>query len=257
MRGVIAGLLGLGLNLAGCAAPTAVSGVAVSDLMTVSGRQALPTAAHGSRLAGQLGVSEIVVAEDAATTLRLDSATLRPGLREAFNRSLANHGYLASDEPLVVGLSVTVGSPTLTVDETGTTATVELTVRAPDGHPASSCLNQTTSGRFRGLAPINSGAGERTTAVVATVLMGLAGAPPGLFMTDQFRNADAENAALNSGRAVLEGEAVTPRGQPAAQFAGMHALRVAIATYVVRLGSDPACLPEAGAAISGHDVAST
>lgn len=215
-----------------------------ADLITVSGRHGLPRA-DGSPLAARLSVKEVTVGPSAATILTTDIGTVRWTLRQGVEKTLRNHGYLAATEPAAgaePSLAILVEMLDLDVqaDAEGATAIVRLSVGAPADGPAIACLPYAATGKFRALAPLKSGGGQRATGIIFGVLAGPAG---GVFMANQLQNATANNVALNSRRTVAAGEGVSPQFGAAAvaRHASINAIQMALVDLVKHLGETEGC----------------
>lgn len=242
MRGLSIALL-LSAGLTGCVTAATSRDAVETDLLTISGREAMKTAQPGSPLAGRLVLADVVISDSAATTLNLEPAMLRSNLKQAFARSLINHGYGAQGEAGAdaVPLTIEIANPILTSDPEATTAVVDMTFRVPGDDALAPCFAHASQTRFRAMERLKSGGGERATAVAAVVLMAAVGVNGGVFMADQFRNADADNAALNARRTLATGEGLTPIDYRSSQYASVHAVRLGMAQYIRRLGEDPVC----------------
>ncbi len=244
VRGLsIAVLLSAGLT--GCVTAATSRDAVETDMLTISGREAMKTASPGSPLAEKLVLADVIISDAAAATLNLEPAVLRSNLKQAFARSLTNHGYGARGDAVAdaVPLIIEIANPVLTTDPEATTAVVDMIFRVPGDAAQASCLSHASQTRFRAVERLKSGGGERATALAAVVLMAAVGVNGGVFMADQFRNADADNAALNARRTLAAGEGLTPIDYRSSQYASVHAVRLGMAQYIRHLGEAPVCTP--------------
>lgn len=214
------------------------------DLITVSGRHGLPRG-EGSPIAARLRVEAVTVDPSAATLFKTDLVTVSSSLRQGVEKSLRNHGYLASAEPAAGGepsLTIVVAMSELDIqaDPQGATAVARVSVDARAGSPTIACLPYTATGKFRALTPQKSGGGQRATGIIFGALAGPVG---GVFMANQLQNASANNVALNSRRTVAAGEGVSPQfGAPAvARHASINAVQMALVDLVKHLGETEGC----------------
>ena len=237
LRAGVAALLGL------CAAACATAGAPPlqADALTVSGREPAPRA-EGGPLAGALSLAGASASAAVADGFGADAPALNLALEQAARRSLDNFGYLGRG-----GRPVTLDLSALTLREAEDHVGADAQVRL-DGDAA--CLPVEGRGAFRSLRPTRSGAGQRAAAVLGlAALTAAAGGAPGaaaqasnqLFINQQFGNAAAQNRALNARRVVGPGEGVAPgHGDRAARrHAATHAVRLALADLLGRLGSEP------------------
>jgi len=214
-----------------------------ADLITVNGRHGLPRA-DGSPIAARLLIKDVIVAPTAGPVLKADPVVVQAALRQALEKSLRNHGYLAEPaaEPgaPTVALVVELAEFDVQADPEGTTAVARISVVPQAGGPAAACLTYAATGKFRALTPLKSGGGQRATGIIFGALAGPVG---GMFMASQMQNATANNVALNSRRTVAADEGVSPQhGAPAvARHAAINALQMAMVDLVKHLGETEGC----------------
>lgn len=232
---------------AACAAPVRAATPAIdADLMTVSGRFALP-AADGSSFRGHLWPASMLSGA-LPSSLGWTAEAFHAAFHQAAGKSLANFGYRAesSGDAAPVVLEVTA----LEVDKADgvTVAHAHIHMRLASG--ADTCLDHESVGEFKALWPVRTGDGQRAFGLVASVALAVAtrGAPtPNIFLSDQFQNATAQNTALNARRETGKDEGVAPDrgGQGAARFAVANAVQLALAEMIEHLGRAPSCRPSA------------
>lgn len=219
-----------------------------ADLITVNGRHGLPRA-DGSPIAARLLVKDVIVAPSAASLLKADGPAVSASLRQALEKSLRNHGYLAAQiaEPAaeagtapVLDLIVELAELDLQTDAEGATVVARISAVPRADGPAVACLPYVATGKFRALTPLKSGGGQRATGIIFGALTGPVG---GMFMASQMQNATANNIALNSRRTVAAGEGVSPQhgAQAVARHAAINALQMALVDLVKHLGETDGC----------------
>ena len=234
-------LLLLTLVLTGCASALIPDPPLQADVLTVSGRHALPRA-DGSPLAGRLQVAQVTVDSGAAVQMKTETEAYRALVQGALEKSLRNYGYLAeagTGEPIRLNVAVPALELKTEKEATGATARLRITPAAS----APECLAREARADFRAFSPKKSGTGQRAFAVVAGLTLAILSGPTGAghagtFMGEQFLDASARNAAMNARRQDAYGEAVAPTFDKAmeARFAGSHAVQLAIADYIAHLG---------------------
>jgi hypothetical protein len=219
-----------------------------ADLITVNGRHGLPRA-DGSPIAARLLVKEVMVAPSVAPLLKTEVTVIRASLRQALEKSLRNHGYLAvrtaeagaqEGTAPVLNLVVELAELDVQADPEGATVIARISaVPLADG-PAVACLPYVATGKFRALTPLKSGGGQRATGIIFGALAGPVG---GVFMASQLQNATANNVALNSRRTVAAGEGVSPQhgDKAVARHAAINALQMALVDLVKHLGETEGC----------------
>jgi hypothetical protein len=233
---ILVGVVMAAIVLMAMAEPPAIN----TDLITVNGRHGLPHG-DGSPIGARLLVKEVVIAPSATEVLKTDAATLSATLRQAMEKSLRNHGYLAAPgaEP-TLDIVVELVELDLQADALGATAMIRIKVTPTAEAPAIACLPYTATGKFHALTPLKSGGGQRATGIIFGALAGPVG---GVFMANQLQNAAANNVALNSRRVVAAGEGVSPQqGAPAvARHAGINALQMTLVDLIKHLGETEGC----------------
>jgi hypothetical protein len=220
------------------------------DLLTVSGRHALPNA-EGSPYKARLAVGEVVVAPGLERQTGIDPVAFKAGFTLALEKSLRNHGYLAAGagDAGARALSLDFTAPELAAQPDGATAVVRLRAKLANADPQAPCAPFEARGEFHALAPLRSGAGQRVVVVAATVALAFVGVNGGAFMVSQFQSASAQNRALNAHRGLQAGEGVAPGGgeQAVARHAVVNATQLALAELIRHLGAPGDCRPAAAA----------
>jgi hypothetical protein len=236
--------------LAGSGAAVAAPPTLDPDLMTVSGRAALPSGL-GSPLGERLELGEVSVDPAVPTLMHVKSDELRVALGQAIDKSLRNYSYRwnlsatpaaeNAPPPARASLNVDVLPLEVTPDAKGSQviARLKLTTAADGG----ACFPFEAKGQFHALTPLHSGSDQKALAILVVVASAAAGWNAGAFAADQFRSADAAQNALNSGRAMDKGEGVAPQGgdQVLVRYGAVNALQFAVTDMISHLGEPGGC----------------
>jgi len=221
-----------------------------ADSITVSGRFDLPHASDGLG-AHVARVAEMHTDANLARTLGVATELLEPSLTMAFEKSLANYGYLAGNSATqTIDLRVTVRSTLTHQSEESITVQTVIEAQAPPDQPSHICFSRSGTAQFTALTPSRNRNGARTFALVAGSLLAAAAGPGGSptvgnWMAGQLTNADRDDNALNTRRLVSEGQAVAPAsGARAIRFAGINATQLAFADYIAHIADQPSCLSQ-------------
>lgn len=245
MRRGLVTLLCLGVAGQAAAAPPAL----LKDQLTISGRFELPRATVAPLKSG-LSVADVKVAPDWAEAFKGKPDTVSPIVRQSFEASLRNFGYLADGQAAPVTL--TIEPLQVTKEAAATTVVTRLTFAASGESEAARCLPASTQAKFKALAPLKSGDGQRAAGVLTMVAFAAVGVNAGQLMMSQFDAAKANNRALNARRVVAEGEGVSFSAKEAdmLRFAASNATQLALADFIAQLGDSPCGKPEPAAEVA-------
>lgn len=189
--------LGLFLALTVAVGAAGASPAIQPDLLTVSGRQALPRA-DGTNLEGRLRVVDITIDPNSPRETIGWPSDLQLTLAQAINKSFLNFGYRAeSPSNNSISLSLEVAPVDLHVDATGALAEATLRFHQTPGDPHDACFPYDAKGRFRALAREQSGDGQRVLGVAAAVGLALVGVNGGVLLSTEFQTAGSDNSARN------------------------------------------------------------
>lgn len=244
----------LGLLLCAALVTPAQSAPAVfnPDPLTVSGRFELAKAAEGP-LRGQLKVAGAQARPEDAKVFMSDQAAFATGLAAAMTASLRNFGYLAPAEaPGATSLEVLLDPLEITPDKDGVTVVARLRVAATGD--AAGCLPQMAEAKYRALAQVHGGNGQRALGIIAVVAFAAIGLNAGALGAAQFQDARTDQLAANARRERIEGESVSPLpgDKQMGRYAATIATQLAAADFVRQLGK-AAC----GAAVAPTPAATS
>jgi hypothetical protein len=228
------------------------------DLMTVSGRAALPMA-DGTPLAARLELGALAVDPAVPKLMHVDGVSLPHALTQALDKSLKNYDYRWSDaptpgpavdpaqaaapalpQPAPATVNVAVLPLEVTPDAAGERVVARLSATSAD---AGACFPYEAKGEFRALTPLHSGGGQKALAILVVVASAAAGVNASALAVDQFNSADAQQAALNSRRVVGADEGVAPQGgdEAVVRYGGVNALHLAVTDLIAHLGEPGGC----------------
>ena len=207
------------------------------DPFTVSGRFELAKAAEGP-LKGRLRVAQAVASAGDAKVFMADPAAFDTALTAAMTGSLRNFGFLAAPETAdAVGLQVRLDPLEVTPGKDGVTVVARFRVEAPHGG-LGGCVPKAAEAKYRALAPVHGGDGQKALGIVALVAFAAIGYNAGQLVAEQFQIANADQAAANARRERIEGESVSPEpgDRQMARFAAVNATQLAAADFIRQLG---------------------
>ena len=200
-------------------------------------------------LAARLDVGSVSVDPGLLTLTDLKAAALQDALRLAIGKSLRNYDYqwreattpAASPGPGPISLDFQVMPLEVSPDARGTTVVARF--KAVAHSDVSACFPYEAKGDFHVVAPLHSGSGQKAFAILVVVASAAAGVNAGMFAEDQFNSANAQQAALNSGRIVTKREGVAPQGdqEVATRYGAVNALQYAVADFISHLGEAGGC----------------
>jgi hypothetical protein len=225
------------------------------DPFTVSGRFELAKAADGP-LKAHVRVAQAAASVGDAKIFMVDAAAFDTALTAAMTGSLRNFGYLAGPEAAdAVILQVRLDPLEVTPDKDGVTVVARFRVETADGG-LGGCVPKAAEAKYRALAPVHGGTGQRVLGIVALVAFAAIGYNASQLATEQFQIASADQAAANARRERIEGESVSPQAgdKQMARFAAVNATQLAAADFIRQLGrascaaAAPSATPAAGPA---------
>jgi hypothetical protein len=167
-----------------------------------------------------------------------DAAAFDTALAAAMTGSLRNFGYLAGPEAAdAISLQVRLDPLEVTPDKDGVTVVARLRVEAPGGDRGA-CVPTAAEAKYRAVAPVHGGDGQRALGIVALVAFAAIGYNAGQLVSEQFQIAKADQAAANARRERIEGESVSPQpgDKQMARYAAVNATQLAAADFIRQLG---------------------
>jgi hypothetical protein len=208
------------------------------DPLTVSGRFELAKAAEGP-LKGRLRLADAKATPDDAKVFMSKPEPFDAGLAAAMTASLRNFGYLAPpDAKDAIALDLQLDPLEITPDKDGVTVVARLRAAPSAGAAAPACLPRVAEAKYRALAPVHGGNGQKVFGVIALVAFAAVGWNAGELVRSEFADANANQAAANARRERIEGESVSPQpgDKPMALHAAVNATQLAAADFIRQLG---------------------
>jgi hypothetical protein len=214
------------------------------DLMTVSGRAALPSG-DGTSLSARLEIGAVTLDPGVAAAVDVKPEALQTALTLAAAKTLKNYGYrwagpVSGPAGAAATMDIEVEPFDVTPDPTGEKVTAHLKL-ATGG--ATACFPYEATGEFHALTALRSGGNQKALAIFIVIASAAAGVNAAPLMVDQFRSADEQQAALNSKRVVGKAEGVAPQGGPqvVVRYGAINALQLALASLIAHLGEPGGC----------------